>query len=134
MHLGLVIRTKSLPKIFVDFLRTPEIQEVAIDFGFRPSIDTGISPTKIQEVFTTEAGVRPDLDGIKIYDVGSIEGEILERIPDLWTATRSRSLDSDSDQAQNLVAQDFVMPAIILAIYMSMVLSPVISKIRRQFL
>ncbi|MHA2251103.1 MAG: substrate-binding domain-containing protein [Candidatus Kariarchaeaceae archaeon] len=124
---------KELAEDFVKFLKSPRIQIKAIDYGFRPSVDLGNEVQELEEIFTEEAGVRQSLAGIKIYDVGNIPGDILERIPDLWTATRSRSLGSDNVEALKLEPADYIMPAILASLMLVILLSPVVSRIRRYY-
>ena len=124
---------KSLAQDFMNYLRDTSTQIKAIEFGFRPSIQIVGNDTIIKEKFTEKAGVRESLDGLKVYSVGNISGEILERIPDLWTATRSRSLGSGDQGAPELRANDYVMPIILGSLFLLILLSPVISRLRRYY-
>ncbi|MCE7734974.1 MAG: ABC transporter substrate-binding protein [Candidatus Heimdallarchaeota archaeon] len=122
---------KLLANDFLDFLLLEETQIKAIKEGFRPAINIDTSIPEFQEAFTEENGVRESLEGIEIYSIGNIDSKILDRIPDLWSATRSRSLDDDSSEQTGLEPSDFIIPSIIVIIILLMALEPVIKKIRR---
>ncbi|MHA2029378.1 MAG: substrate-binding domain-containing protein [Candidatus Kariarchaeaceae archaeon] len=121
---------RELANDFLNFLLLEETQIKAIEEGFRPAIDIDTSVPEFQETFTSENGVKQTLEGIPIYSIDKIKSEILERIPDLWTATRSRSLDADSSDL-GLKPSDFIIPSIIGVIILLLVFEPLIRKIRR---
>ena len=116
---------------FLNFLLLEETQIKAIKEGFRPAINIDTSIPEFQEAFTKENGVRENLDGILIYSIGNIDSEVLERIPDLWTATRSRSLNEDSSDNFGLEPADFIIPTLLVLVILLLVLEPVISKVRK---
>ncbi|MHA2169502.1 MAG: substrate-binding domain-containing protein [Candidatus Kariarchaeaceae archaeon] len=123
---------KILAQDFLNYLHATSTQIKAIEFGFRPSIHIE-NETIIAEKFTEEAGVIESLEGLKEYSVGNIPGEILERIPDLWTATRSRSLGSGDEGAPQLEVIDYFMPIVLGSLFMLVILSPLISRLRRYY-
>lgn len=116
---------------FLNFLLLEETQIKAIKEGFRPAINIDTSIPEFQEAFTKENGVRENLDGIIIYSIGNIDSEVLERIPDLWTATRSRSLNEDSSDNFGLKPADFIIPTLLILVILLLVLEPVIRKVRK---
>lgn len=122
---------KVLANDFLDFLLLEETQIKAIEEGFRPAININSSIPEFQEAFTEENGVRENLEGILIYSVGNINSEILDRIPDLWSATRSRSLDEDSSANPGLKISDFIIPTILGIVILLLILEPVIRKVKR---
>lgn len=122
---------RQLANDFLDFLLLEETQIKAIEEGFRPAIDIDTSIPEFVEAFSLENGVKPSLEGIAIYSVGNIDSAILDRIPDLWSATRSRSLDDDGSADPGLKPSDFIIPAILVSVILLLVLEPVIYKIRR---
>ncbi len=125
-------KDKQLAEDFLGFLLKTDIQTQAIEYGFRPSVNL-VSSDLLDEKFSEEAGVRKSLDGLKIYSVEKMSGEILERIPDLWTATRSRSLGSEGDAIPKLEPKDFIMPVVLGVIILMMLFSPFINKFRRYY-
>lgn len=123
---------RSVAQDFVDFLLEPHIQSQAIDFGFRPVITSADLTQLIEEKFVESAGVRSSLTDVKIYSIAEISGEILERIPDLWSATRSRSLSSDNTGTPTLTTQDYLVPSILIGILILMIISPLITRLRKS--
>ncbi|MCY3413050.1 MAG: substrate-binding domain-containing protein [Candidatus Heimdallarchaeota archaeon] len=116
-------------QIFLDFLKRPDIQEMAVEVGFRPTIDN-IHPSVEASVFNESVGVLPTLDSIKIYDIGNIDGEVLQRIPDLWLATRAIDVGDAGDVSSGLETKDYLIPSILLALMLVMILYPIISMVR----
>ena len=84
---------------FKTFLLSKERQLQAVPFGFRPGNETLVNDTDIvaemQQVFKPENGVSLDLT-IPRFDVPT-DGEVLDRIPDLWIKTRATSLEKEKD-------------------------------------
>jgi Ca-activated chloride channel family protein len=84
---------------FETFLLSKENQQRAVPFGFRPGNETIVNDTDIinemQEVFKPENGVSLNLT-IPRFDVPT-DGEVLDRIPDLWLKTRANTLEKDDD-------------------------------------
>ena len=62
---------------------------------------------------------------------GGFDSKILDRIPDLWSATRSRSLDDDTSADPGLKPSDFVIPIILGVVILFLVLEPGIKRLRR---
>jgi Ca-activated chloride channel family protein len=114
---------------FIDFLFEPEIQERAVEYGFRPQ--TNVSATVLADQFRSENGVREDLDDLKIFKTSDMDGKVVQRIPDLWSATRSRSLDEP--QSEGLTTRDFILPALLGIGFLAMVLQPLYSRVRRYY-
>ena len=84
---------------FEEFLLSKEIQQIAIPFGFRPGNQSLLTDEDIQnelnEVFKPEYGVQINLT-IPQFSPPT-DGEILDRIPDLWLKTRATSLEDSGD-------------------------------------
>ncbi|MHA2357298.1 MAG: extracellular solute-binding protein [Candidatus Heimdallarchaeaceae archaeon] len=84
---------------FEKFLLSKEKQLQAIPFGFRPGNESIINDTDIvaemEEVFNPKNGVKLDLT-IPRFDVPT-DGEVLDRIPDLWLKTRATTIERDDD-------------------------------------
>ncbi len=80
-----------IAKEYLKFLLSPEIQQLAIDYGFRPvRTDIFNDPSvieKFNEVFNPNNGVVANLT-IKELEPPE-EGQVLERIPDVWVATKA---------------------------------------------
>ncbi len=80
---------------FEAFLLSKENQQKAIPFGFRPGNETLVNDTDVisemQNVFNPENGVSLNLT-IPRFDVPT-DGEILDRVPDLWLKTRATTLE-----------------------------------------
>ena len=80
---------------FETFLLSKEIQKQSIPFGFRPGNETIVNDTDIIEemkaVFKVENGVSLDIN-IPRFSVPT-DGEVLDRIPDVWLKTRATELD-----------------------------------------
>lgn len=111
---------------FLDFLKRPEIQAKAVRIGFRPSIDN-IDPSIEASVFNATVGVLQNIKNITIYDIGNIDAQVLQRIPDLWLATRA--IDSESN-GQELKTVDYVVPSLLFALMVIMILLPAISALK----
>ncbi|MHA1115389.1 MAG: extracellular solute-binding protein [Candidatus Heimdallarchaeaceae archaeon] len=81
---------------FEKFLLSKEIQKKAIPFGFRPGNQSIINDIDVLEeinsIFKEENGVKPTLS-IPLFKTPT-DGEVLDRIPDLWLKTRATSLES----------------------------------------
>jgi Ca-activated chloride channel family protein len=122
---------KQLARDFLDFLLLEETQIKAIEEGFRPAVPIDTSIQEYREAFTEENGVKESLEGITIYSVGNIDSKILEKIPDLWSATRSRSLDDDSSADPGLTTTDFIIPVILGIVILLLILEPLIKRVRR---
>lgn len=84
---------------FEVFLLSKERQLQAVPFGFRPGNESLVNDTDIitemQQVFKPENGVTLDLT-IPKFDVPT-DGEVLDRIPDLWIKTRATSLEKEAE-------------------------------------
>lgn len=80
---------------FINFLMSKEIQLEAIQFGFRPgneSLNTDPDAlSRLQEVFKPELGVKLELNIPRFMP--PTDGEVLDRIPDLWLKTRATSIE-----------------------------------------
>jgi len=69
---------------FLAFLLSPEIQQKAMDTGFRPaSPEVALDPG----IFNQANGVQMTID-VKIHDLRNVDAWILWRIPDVWLITR----------------------------------------------
>lgn len=113
---------KSIAQVFLAFLKRPDIQARAVLTGFRPSIDN-IDPSIEQSVFNQSVGVLNSLDNIKIYNIANINGEVLQRIPDLWLSTRATNSNSD----KILTPVDYVVPSILLTLMAVMIAYPIVT-------
>ena len=120
---------KEVANIFLEFLSRPDIQEKAVHVGFRPGVE-GMDPTIEQSVFNESVGVLPTLENITIYNIGNIPGEILQRIPDLWLATRA--IDANNSESI-LQPVDYIVPSILFILMVIMITLPLIS-IRKELL
>lgn len=84
---------------FEAFLLSKENQQKAIPFGFRPGNETLVNDpdiiSEMQNVFKPENGVSLNIT-IPRFDVPT-DGEILDRIPDLWLKTRATTLERVTD-------------------------------------
>ena len=85
---------------FVSFLLSREIQLQAIPFGFRPGNETLKNDpevlSELKEVFKPELGVQLNLTIPKFTP--PTDGEVLDRLPDLWLKTRATSLEAEQDE------------------------------------
>ena len=76
-----------------------EIQKQSIPFGFRPGNETIVNDTDIidemSSVFTVENGVSLEIN-IPRFTVPT-DGEVLDRVPDVWLKTRAIELEQDED-------------------------------------
>ncbi len=118
---------KKVANEFLEFLLRPDIQEKAVRTGFRPAINN-IDPAIEQSVFNSSVGVIPSLKNITIYSIANIDGAVLQRIPDLWLATRA----TDSDNNQVMQPIDYVVPGILVFLMLMMIIYPIISVFRRD--
>jgi len=86
-------------KEFETFLLDKEQQLQSIPFGFRPGNNSLLKdPSIISEmegVFKPENGVQLNLS-IPKFDVPT-EGEVLDRIPDIWLKTRATTLEREEN-------------------------------------
>ena len=84
---------------FEEFLLSKEIQQQAIPFGFRPGNQSLVNDTDIlndlREFFRPEYGVQINLT-IPQFSPPT-DGELLDRIPDLWLKTRATCLEDSSE-------------------------------------
>ncbi len=84
---------------FEIYLLSKDIQRQAIPFGFRPGNETLVNDTEIISemgaIFKPENGVSLNLT-IPRFEVPT-DGEVLNRIPDLWLKTRATSLEKNED-------------------------------------
>ena len=84
---------------FEKYLLSKEIQLQAVPFGFRPGNETLANDTDIinemQQIFKSESGVSLNLT-IPRFNT-PMDGELLDRIPDLWLKTRATTLEKDED-------------------------------------
>jgi len=117
---------------FEAFLLSKENQQKAIPFGFRPGNETLVNDTDIvsemQKVFKPENGVSLNIT-IPRFDVPT-DGEILDRIPDLWLKTRATTLErvNDSEYWQ-LGINPYIYFSLIFSVLVALV---VIRKRRRK--
>jgi len=85
---------------FETFLLSKDIQKKAIPFGFRPGNTSILNDSDIieemQTIFTEDYGVKLNLT-IPKFETPT-DGEVLDRIPDLWLKTRATSLEKEQDQ------------------------------------
>ncbi|MHA1691552.1 MAG: substrate-binding domain-containing protein [Candidatus Heimdallarchaeaceae archaeon] len=84
---------------FETYLLSKEIQKVSIPFGFRPGNETIKDDpdviTEMEKIFKPENGVQLNIS-IPRFNVPT-DGEVLDRIPDLWLKTRATSLETNED-------------------------------------
>jgi hypothetical protein len=118
---------KEVAKDYLEFLLRPEIQEKAVLKGFRAASTVDLSEVE-ETVFRPELGVITNLENITIYDIANVNGEVLQRIPDLWSATRSLGR---AESAGTLTTRDFIFPGIILVLMVIMTTYPLIKTIKR---
>ncbi|MDH5400992.1 MAG: substrate-binding domain-containing protein [Candidatus Heimdallarchaeota archaeon] len=121
----------QLANDFIEFLNKPEVVIKGVENGFRAVNATDEVLELVSSLFNTESGVIPSLDEVKIYSISNIDANVLERIPDLWSATRSRSLD-ETNQTQ-LAPVDYVIPVLMGIMIILIIFQPMIQRIRRYF-
>jgi len=84
---------------FETYLLSKEIQIQSVPFGFRPGNETLVNDpdiiSEMEEIFKPENGVSLNIT-IPRFDVPT-DGEVLDRIPDLWLKTRATTLERDED-------------------------------------
>lgn len=84
-------------KEFETYLLSKEIQKQAIPFGFRPGNETIINDldivSEMEEIFKPENGVELNIT-IPKFTVPT-DGEVLDRIPDMWLKTRATTLEKE---------------------------------------
>ena len=102
---------------FLAFLLRPDIQEKAIETGFRPAVP--VSEDKLKQYFDPAYGVKISLDDIKIYNMKGVDGKVLSRIPDLWMATRARG-GTDTEQAV-ISKEDYIFFSTLLLLFAALV-------------
>ncbi len=120
-------KQREVADLLLEFLKRPDIQEKAVYVGFRPTIDN-IDPSIEASVFNESVGVLPSISNIKIYNIGNIDAEVLQRIPDLWIATRAIDIENDSGE---LSIVDIVVPSILFIMMIIIVTLPIISNLRK---
>ena len=103
---------------FLHFLLRPDIQEKAIETGFRPAIP--MSEDKLKKYFDPAYGVKVSLNEVKIYDMKNVDGRVLSRIPDLWMATRA--LGGSEQNEQVIQTGDYVFFGSLILIFLSLVI------------
>lgn len=117
---------------FEAFLLSKENQQKAIPFGFRPGNETLVNDTDIisemQNIFKPENGVSLNIS-IPRFDAPT-DGEILDRIPDLWLKTRTTTLERvDDSEYWQLGMNPYIYFALIFGVLVVLV---VIRKRRRE--
>ncbi|MHA1219257.1 MAG: extracellular solute-binding protein [Candidatus Heimdallarchaeaceae archaeon] len=117
---------------FEAFLLLKENQQKAIPFGFRPGNETLLNDTDIvsemQNIFKPENGVSLNIT-IPRFDVPT-DGEILDRIPDLWLKTRATTLERATDSEYwQLGMNPYIYFSLIFGVLVALV---VIRKRRRE--
>jgi len=122
---------RAVAEEFIQFLSQPKQQEQAVEYGFRVSTD--VDQSILAQQFNEANGVIRSLENLTIFNAGAMNGQVVQRIPDVWSATRSRSL-SDTGGSDQLTSRDFIVPVIFLAILVIMVIYPVTKAIQRRFL
>ncbi len=84
---------------FETYLLSKEIQKLSIPYGFRPGNESILNDTDIvaemESVFKPENGVSLNIT-IPRFTVPT-DGEVLDRIPDVWLKTRALELEKDED-------------------------------------
>lgn len=84
---------------FETYLLSKEIQIQSVPFGFRPGNTTLVNDAEIisemEEIFKPENGVSLNLT-IPRFDVPT-DGEVLDKVPDLWLKTRATTLEKDEE-------------------------------------
>ncbi len=120
-------KQKEVGRIFLKFLLREDIQERAVRTGFRPAVTLSNSSVE-SEIFNEKAGVIPSIRNLTIYDIGNIRGEVLERIPDLWLATRA--IGVVGEDINTLKVEDLIIPVALLALIVLMISYPLVSYVR----
>ena len=117
---------------FETFLMSKEIQKQSIPFGFRPGNETIVNDTDIVEemssVFTADNGVTLEVN-IPRFSVPT-EGEVLDRIPDVWLKTRAIELVQDENaEYWQLGYESFILLPIVFG---TLVILVIFRKKRRE--
>ncbi len=117
---------------FETFLMSKEIQKVSIPFGFRPGNETIKDDpdvvAEMEKIFKPENGVQLNIS-IPRFNVPT-DGEVLDRIPDLWLKTRATTIEKNEDAEYWQVGLD---PVLLVPIMLtSLVILSVIYKRRRR--
>jgi len=101
-------------KEFVNFLLSRKIQLQAIPFGFRPGNETLKNDPEVlnelKEVFKPELGVQLNLTIPKFTP--PTDGEVLDRLPDLWLKTRATSLEAEQNEYYQVGSRSAYLSAI----------------------
>ncbi len=117
---------------FETFLLSKEVQKISIPFGFRPGNETiKDDPDVIAEmvkVFKPENGVQLNIS-VPRFNVPT-DGEVLDRIPDLWLKTRATTIEKNEDAEYWQVGLE---PVLLVPIMLtSLIILTVIFKRRRR--
>ncbi len=95
-------------KEFETYLLSKKVQEEAIPFGFRPGNRTLVNDPDIikemNQVFKSNNGVKLNLT-IPHFSPPD-DGEVLDRIPDLWLKTRATTLNNENSNEYNQLGLD----------------------------
>jgi Ca-activated chloride channel family protein len=86
---------KEAAQIFLDFIKTTKIQELAPQYGLRPTVP--ISPSVIHEHFSEEMGVQ-EIIPVDQFNISLVDPEVINRIPDFWLSVKATSLVSNAGQ------------------------------------
>ncbi len=117
---------------FETFLLSKEIQKVSIPFGFRPGNESIKDDpdviAEMEKIFNPENGVQLNIS-IPRFNVPT-DGEVLDRIPDLWLKTRATTIEKNEDAEYWQVGLE---PVILVPIMLtSLILLSFIYKRRRR--
>ena len=117
---------------FETFLLSKEVQKISIPFGFRPGNETiKDDPDVIAEmvkVFKPENGVQLNIS-VPRFNVPT-DGEVLDRVPDLWLKTRATAIEKNEDAEYWQVGLE---PVLLVPIMLtSLIILTVIFKRRRR--
>lgn len=125
---------KVIAQAFLKFLNSEKILEKAIKLGFRPpqNLITPHLEEVEKDVFNETVGVKESIANITTYNIGNIPGDVLERIPDLWFATRSLNVGSGDTNAPKFSVSDWIFPSILFALMIIMVTYPIYQYIHEK--
>jgi len=117
---------------FETFLLSKEVQKISIPFGFRPGNETIKDDPDIvaemEKIFKPENGVQLNIS-IPHFSVPT-DGEVLDRIPDLWLKTRATTIEKNEDAEHWQVGLE---PILLVPIMLtSLLILTVIYKRRRR--
>jgi Ca-activated chloride channel family protein len=117
---------------FETFLLSKEVQKVSIPFGFRPGNETIKDDpdviVEMEKVFKPENGVQLNIS-IPRFNVPT-DGEVLDRIPDLWLKTRATTIEKNEDAEYWQVGLE---PVLLVPIMLtSLIIITIIYKRRRR--